>query len=287
MLIYSDVWVIIRFFEKKQINFLERFNKVNKLIKVLVKLDIKNIQILISKDMDNVGSFDIIKNEIYNNPFYKNINIKIYEVIWNCFTDLLNYWIMNNVHSNIKYSFIVSSEIWYLINSKILEVLLLPFKNEQYCVSWIFINHDFDRQNKKIKTLQLISNTCCIWETNLLYQVWMFWKEWEDGVEEVWPLVKLINLGYKIKISQLDLFYYIYSNDSQSYQRYKFQSKRIRQINSYIKYLKLNFKISKTTFNKIYCFKKNNIFAKPISINLRKKYTNVFFDLIKKWTLIE
>lgn len=283
------IWAIIRFFEKDQSSFLDRFNKTQELVENLMKLNISNIQILVSKNEDSIWSFNKLKDKIDGSPLLKN-TIKLNEVDGNYFTDVLNYWIYNNFQNWIQYSFIVSSEVWHLINSETVNSLLLSLRDREFCASSAAINHDnyiFDSK-AEMNEIQLFSNTCCVWRTGLLYEAWMFWLEWSDWVEEVWPLIRLIKLWYKASLNKFkEEIYYSYIKNSKSYQSYKMETKLIRQVNSYLTFLKIHSQISENTFKQTYCAKKDNIFLDPIDVELREHYQKQLNELIKEWISIE
>jgi len=285
----ADIWALIRVFEKDFNKIWDRFKKTQTLIENLINLNITNIQILIPKNEDKIWFFHLFREKFEKNEKFKKTSIQIYEVDWNHFTDLLNYWIKNNILNWVKYSLIISPEVWHLLNRELISTLLSFLNTKEVCAASIIVNFNkFNYNSKEKNKIQLFSNTCCIWKTKLLDEVWLFWEEWKYWVEEIWPTIKLIQKGYKIKLKQINQKKeYIHVPGSEQYQSFKIQSKLIRQINSYLLFLKINSKISDDSFDNSYCSQNYNIFKPPLNLKLRKEYENRLIEITNQWIYIE
>lgn len=276
----KNIWAIIRVFEKDKKNLEQRIKKIKNIIKNLLLTDIKNIQIVVVKDMDKSWISEVMQ-EI---KIFQDKKIEIIEIKWNQFTKILNIAIKNNYKNLIDYSLILSPEIFESVTQKNIDLLKQSIDKNNIAWTSLLINFwNLDYDTSKISKAQLFVNTFWLWKTKEFLEYWLFWREWIYWVEEFWAIMRLSTKWYKfLIIDTWENINYDYTESSKNFQIEKLKTKHIKLINSYLIYLKNKKIISKQEFENSYDYKKNKKYWTIKNQELRNKFEKEFFEVSDK-----
>ena len=279
-MIENDVWPIIRTFEWREHYVNERIGQVIELVDKLTEQWVKNIQLLVPDEKDTVD----MDERLRTSPLWSHPAIsRIARVSWNQFTDVLNDWIAYNIENDIWNTMIISPEASSYVSPEAFSAINEALSKDKVFAAWVVIdNPKFWWALADSIRDGFLTNTFSVWKNELLWNT-LFWEEWRKWVEEVWPLVAWIESWWLL--APIDMADGDWCNEvwwTREHQNKKFTSKRVRQVNAYLTYLKLLWRVDEKTYNSLVIDINNEEWVAE-NQELREVYQQELVDMMQNW----